>query len=330
MKAYLVRHLTALLCGYILDLAVGDPHGIPHPVAAIGRLISALERKLYPKTGERNPGREQRKGALLCAGVMICTFAVTAAVTVLSYLLHPLAGIAAEAVLTCYILAARSLCEESMKVYRDLEQGDIGKARRDLSMIVGRDTAELNEDAVIRAAVETVAENTSDGVIAPLIYTVAGGPAAGMLYKAVNTMDSMLGYHNERYEYFGKCAALLDDAANFIPSRASALLMIAASAVLSLFSRTFDAGGSYRIWRRDRRNHKSPNAAQTESACAGALGLKLGGDSCYGGVLVRKPCIGDGKRAIEREDIRRANLLMFAAEFLALSGAAGILLFLTV
>ena len=312
LKEYLIYHLASLLCGYILDLLIGDPHGIPHPVAWIGSLIGALEKWLFP--GAREPAKEFRRGLLVCLIVLAVTGILAFAAIAVSYRITPYLGAAVEAVLTCYILAARSLRDESMKVHNDLANSDLIKARYDLSMIVGRDTQDLDQAAVTRAAVETVAENASDGVIAPLLCTAIGGPVLGLLSKAVNTMDSMLGYRNDRYEYFGKAAAKLDDAANFIPSRLSALLLIAAAAFPGKMFRRFNAGNAYRIWKRDRLKHKSPNSAQTESVCAGALGVQLGGPSYYKGILVEKPYIGDAVREIEPEDIRLANRLMFAAE----------------
>lgn len=364
MRSYLTLHLAAFVIGLILDLIIGDPHSIPHPVTAIGSLIAALEKKLYPGAQgwnreeklyyegaersleeqryfegeersskeptdygikERNQRKELRRGVALCVIVMAVTFLLTAVVLFTAYYLHPALGFIAETVMTCYLLAAKSLYTESMKVSGDLKRNDITKARADLSMIVGRDTAALDRSAVCRAAVETVAENTSDGVIAPLLYAALFGPAFGMLYKSVNTMDSMLGYRNDRYEYFGKCAAKLDDVANYIPARLSALFMIAGCALAGMFSEKYNAARAFRVWRRDRRNHKSPNSAQTESVCAGAFGLRLGGDSIYQGHLVRKPYIGDEIRAIEAEDIRRANVLMFAAEIVAAAVVACIL-----
>lgn len=214
--------------------------------------------------------------------------------------------------MTYYLLAARSLRDESMAVCRKLEAGEIEGARYAVSMIVGRDTKPLSEAGIARAAVETVAENASDGVIAPLFYLAIGGPFLGWLYKAVNTMDSMVGYKNDRYLHFGRAAAKLDDLVNLIPSRLAALLLIVSAYLLR-----YDGKNAYRIWRRDRRNHKSPNSAQTESACAGALGLRLAGDAWYFGKLVTKPYIGDEIHPIEPQDIRRVNCLMY--------GAAGIM-----
>ena len=299
---------------------VGDPHGIPHPIVWIGRLIGALDKRLLgeipaeksdPET--RDKAAERRKGVLLVMIVVCLTAVITAAVTYAAYRFSPVAGVIVEAILTCYLLAQTSLRRESMKVYRELKEGTLESARKAVSMIVGRDTAVLDETGVTKAAVETVAENFSDGVIAPMLYAAIGGPVLGLTYKAINTMDSMVGYKNDRYMWFGTAAAKLDDAANYIPSRLSALLLIAASTVSG---RDYDAARAFSIWRRDKANHKSPNAAQTESAAAGALGLQLAGDAQYFGKIVKKPFIGDKIREIEAFDIVRVNRLMSVAAFI--------------
>ena len=327
MRTYILYHMTALAAGVLLDLAVGDPHWFPHPVRLIGSFISLLEKKLFPDAGSgrgRDPALEERRGRLLWLLVFLSVMAVCCAVTVSAYLIHPLAGAAAEAALTCCLLAARSLSDESGKVARILDRGDLQGARDALSMIVGRDTETLTSEEVIKAAVETVAENTSDGVIAPLLYAAIGGPVLGFGYKAVNTMDSMLGYHNVRYEHFGRCAARMDDIFSFVPARISAVLMILSAFLLGLFSKVYSGRHAYRIWKRDRRKHPSPNSAQTESACAGALGLKLGGDHRYGGVLSKKPVIGDERRKPVSEDVARSARLMFVSELLAVLLAGGV------
>ena len=325
MKEYLICHIAALTTGYILDLIVGDPHGIPHPIVWIGRLIGLLEKGLLNKAGDRlDDMQKKRRGTALVIIVMLTTVMLTSAAVFFSYKLDLYFGVFIEAILTCYILAAKSLTKESYKVYDDLKDGDILKAGKDLSMIVGRDTDKLDEDGIIRATVETIAENTSDGVIAPLIYTAVGGPVLGLAYKAVNTMDSMLGYHNDKYEYFGKTAAVTDDVFNFLPSRISALLMILAAFILSVFSKEYDPLNAFRIFKRDRKNHKSPNSAQTESVCAGALGLRLGGASYYGNKLVEKPYIGDEIKKTDIEDIHRAGRLMFTTEAVCLIVTIGV------
>ena len=306
-------HLLSLLAGCGLDLCLGDPHSLPHPVRTVGGLIGRLEkvlRRWFPPS----PSGELAAGVLLAFFVPAITGG-TAAVLLFAAASVPGGWLCfiVEAVLTYYLLAARSLREESMKVYSCLKAGDVEGARTSVSMIVGRDTAILDAEGITKAAVETVAENSSDGVIAPLFYLALGGPVLGWIYKAVNTMDSMVGYRNEKYLYFGRAAARLDDLLNWIPSRLSALLMIGAAWMLRM-----DGKGAWRIWRRDRRKHKSPNSAQTESVCAGALGIRLAGDAWYFGTLCKKEFIGDAKRQIETEDIRRANRLMYAASAEAL------------
>ena len=306
-------HLAAILAGYLLDLCLGDPHSMPHPVRAIGNLIVWLEKYLRPAGKKHATERgERRAGVLFVCLVLLVTGSVAGAILWISRLGGIWIQTVVEAVMTYYLLAARSLRDESMAVCRKLVAGEIEGARYAVSMIVGRDTKPLSEAGIARAAVETVAENASDGVIAPLFYLAIGGPLLGWLYKAVNTMDSMVGYKNDRYLHFGRAAAKLDDLVNLIPSRLAALLLIASAYLLR-----YDGKNAYRIWRRDRRNHKSPNSAQTESACAGALGLRLAGDAWYFGKLVPKPYIGDEIHPIEPQDIRRVNRLMY--------GAAGIM-----
>ena len=301
---------------------VGDPHGIPHPIVWIGKLIARLDSALLGEIpaeksdpAARDKDSEHRKGVQLVLIVTGVTALASAAVMFAAYRLSPIpiAGVAAEAILTCYLLAQTSLRRESMKVYRELKEGTLDSARKAVSMIVGRDTEVLDETGVTKAAVETVAENFSDGVIAPMLYAAIGGPVLGLTYKAINTMDSMVGYRNDRYMWFGKAAAKLDDLVNYIPSRLSALLLIAASDVSGS---DYDASRAIRIWKRDRANHKSPNAAQTESAAAGALGLQLAGDAQYFGKTVKKPFIGDKVREIEAFDIVRVNRLMTSASFI--------------
>lgn len=310
---YLIPALP-LLIGFLLDACIGDPYNFPHPIRLIGRMIAGLERIIRKKCSSLLRG-----GLILVLIVLLVSALIPLALLLLGYRIHLIFGIIAESILICYLLAARNLRDESMKVCHAVENGDIEAARKAVSMIVGRDTAVLDRDGIIRAAVETVAENTSDGVTAPLFYIALGGAAGGFFYKAANTMDSMIGYRNETYEELGKCAARLDDVLNFIPSRLSALLMIAVCPVLRL-----DAKNAFRIWRRDRRKHASPNSAQTESACAGALHLRLAGDAWYFGVLHKKPYIGDDDRPIESADIRRANRLMYGTSVLMLLIAAAV------
>lgn len=299
--------IIPLIMGAVLDLLFGDPRCIPHPVIFIGKLITALEtltRRVFPKSA----------GGEFTAGVVTSIVTITVStmfpLIILSlcrsyslYLYWVLSGI------MCWqCIAAKSLYAESMRVYKSVKSCDLEKSRYDVSMIVGRDTQNLSFEGVEKAAVETVAENTSDGVIAPLIFFALFGGAGAFFYKAVNTLDSMIGYNNDKYRNFGKFAARLDDAANFIPARISALAMILSSGILG-----YDMKGAWKIWRRDRFKHKSPNSAQTESAAAGALGIRLAGDASYFGKTVKKPFIGDDKRSVENEDIRRVNKLMWGA-----------------
>lgn len=312
LPPWYAAHLLALLLGFCLDLLVGDPHWMPHPVRAMGKLISVLEpllRRCFPKT----PKGELAAGVVL----VVLTAGVTTGITILLLWLcarvHLGLAFVAEVTLCWFCLATKSLGDESMKVYRALKEGSLAQARHAVSMIVGRDTDRLDETGVAKAAVETVAENASDGVIAPLLFLALGGSPLGMFYKACNTMDSMVGYQNERYAYFGRAAALWDDVLNFIPARLSGLLMCLAAPVVG--------GGVNRtlgIFFRDRKNHKSPNSAHSEAACAGALGVQLAGPNYYFGSLVEKPTIGDPDRPVEAEDIPRANRLMTATAVLAL------------
>ena len=312
--------LISILIGAGLDCLIGDPHWMPHPVRLMGALISALEKLL--RREEDSAAELRFKGLVVTVFVLSTTIQITWGLLIRLYGLHPAAGVVAESILCCYALAARNLRDSSMEVYEALTaaDGSLPKARRAVSMIVGRDTENLDREGVIRAAVETVAENTADGVIAPLFYLALGGAVGGMAYKAVNTMDSMLGYKNERYQYFGTAAARMDDVVGFIPARLSGLLLVAAAGLTGM-----DMVGAWRIFCRDRYAHKSPNSAQSESAAAGALGVQLAGDAVYGGQVVHKPFIGDPLRKIEAEDIRRANKLMYAASGLGL-GLAAVLL----
>ena len=311
-------HIIAFIAGFVFDLLIGDPHFIPHPVRLIGSLISFLDKRLnsdvrYNSSENEANLTKYKRGVLLSFTVIFATFAVSVIILVAAYSINLYAGVIVEAVMTWQILATKCLRVESMRVYDALRTDGVEAGRRAVSMIVGRDTSVLDEAGVTRAAVETVAENTSDGVIAPMLYTAIGGPVLGFVYKAVNTMDSMLGYKNDKYMYFGRFAARLDDVVNFIPARISAYLMIIAAFI---GGRQFDGKNAYRIFKRDRFNHASPNSAQTESVCAGALRVQLAGDAVYFGKLVKKKYIGDGLREIEYEDIKRANRLMYITAFL--------------
>ena len=316
---------AAVFAGFLLDCLFGDPLGRWHPVALIGRLIPALEGRLRPRFPQ-TPAGERAAGACMALLTVLAAAGAGAALLYAAWRVSPWAYFAVGTFLCWQCLAARCLRDEAVKVVSRLEDGGLAAARRQVGTIVGRDTGSLSEAEVLRAAVETVAENTSDGVVAPLFWMALAGPAGGLFYKAVNTMDSMVGYRNDRYMHFGTAAARLDDAVNYLPARLSALLMIAAAAALP----GFDGRGALRVWRRDRRKHASPNSAQTESACAGALGLRLGGDASYFGVVHHKPTLGDPAREIRRDDVRAAcrlmygttaaALLLYAAVFMAAGG----------
>ncbi|MEA4968916.1 MAG: adenosylcobinamide-phosphate synthase CbiB [Candidatus Pelethousia sp.] len=304
----MLRISTLALClGFLLDILLGDPQGWPHIVRAFGWLIAGLEKVLYPLKNKRLGGT-----LLVLCTLFVCA-GLPAALLAWTWRLSPWTYLALEALLCWQLLAAKSLQTESRKVYDALAKGDLPDARRAVSMIVGRDTATLDEAGVARAAVETIAENAADGVSAPLFYIALGGAALGCFYKAVNTMDSMIGYKNERYLDFGRCAARLDDAMNYIPARLCALLMIFAARLCGL-----DSKSARRVWKRDRRRHASPNSAQTEAVMAGALNLHLGGDAYYFGQLHKKPYIGDDGRPIKPEDILRAHRLLYGTAALLL------------
>lgn len=314
-----MRVLLAALCGFALDLLLGDPAWLTpmHPVVLMGRSIRALEQFLRPRFPQNKKG-ELTAGLLLALLLPLGTLALSRGILLLLNRLFPPLALLLEVLWCWQALAVKNLRDEAMGVYRALTAGTISQARGAVSRIVGRDTAALDRDGVTRAAVETVAENFSDGVAAPLFYMMLGGAPLALCYKAVNTMDSMLGYQNERYLYFGRAAARLDDGANYIPARLAALLLIGAAKLTGQ-----DAAGALRIWRRDRRKHESPNSAQCEAAMAGALGLRLCGPASYGGILHDKPWIGDGRRPIEAEDICRSCRMEYAGSFLALAVFGG-------
>lgn len=317
---------VAAFLGFLLDLWLADPGWMPHPVVLMGKCITRLEevlRSRFPAT----PKGERAAGCVLAVLLPVGTLVLTGAICLLAGRIHPLLGMAVQTFWCWQALAVKGLAEESKNVYRQLAAEDLPGARRAVARIVGRDTQALTEEGVTKAAVETVAENFSDGVVAPLFYMMIGGAPLALCYKAVNTMDSMIGYKNQRYLQFGRAAAKLDDAANYLPSRLAAVFWIAAAGLTGQ-----DVPNAWRIWRRDRRNHASPNSAQTESACAGALGVQLAGPAYYFGEYYDKPTIGDARRPIEPRDILRANRMLFAGAGLALvlglGLRAGILAFL--
>ena len=310
MAELLICQTVAVAIGFVIDFFVGDPHFIPHPVVAIGKLISFLDKKL-------RIGGENKKDILRGAWTVLITAAVSvfipSVILFVMWKIHPIAYLAVSSIMCAQILAARELVRECAAVEKALEKDNIEEARKAVSYVVGRDTEALDKEGICRAAVETIAENGSDGVIAPLFWMFLLGAPGGFFYKAVNTMDSMLGYKNEKYLYFGRAAARTDDVVNFIPSRISALLMIASCSLCRL-----DGKNALRIFRRDRFKHTSPNAAQTESVFAGALNVRLNGPAFYGGILHEKEYLGDDTRPITPSDIRRSGYLMYTASSLML------------
>ena len=304
--------LVALVMGYILDLIFGDPYWMPHPVRFIGNLISILEkviRRFMPKTKRG----EYIGGIILTVMVVSISMVIPLVIILMAKSINTYLALTVETFMCYQILATKSLKVESMKVYDELAKNDLPSARKAVSMIVGRDTKDLTFSGVAKAAVETVAENTSDGIIAPMIFIAIGGAPMGFFYKAINTMDSMVGYKNERYINFGRFAAKLDDVVNYLPARISAYQMI-----LSSFFLRYDYKNAFKIYKRDRYNHASPNSAQTESVCAGALDIQLAGNAYYFGKLYEKPTIGDNIREINYDDIKKANRLLYCTSIISI------------
>ena len=303
--------LLALVLGFILDLIIGDPHGLYHPIRLVGNLIALLEKRMNRK--KDSPNRQMVMGWLMALIVITLSSGIPLLLLLLAYCIHPVCRLILETIMCWQLLATKSLKDESMKVYRKLKKHDLQGSRHAVSMIVGRDTEVLDENGVTKAAVETVAENTSDGVIAPMLYMAIGGAFLGWMYKSINTMDSMVAYKNERYLYFGRIPAYLDDIANYIPARLAGVMMILASFIVRL-----DGAHAFAIFKRDRYNHASPNSAQTEAVMAGALNVQLAGDAWYFGELHKKKTIGDDIRPVEEEDIVRANKLLYGTAVVSL------------
>ncbi len=303
--------LLALVLGFILDLIIGDPHGLYHPIRLVGNLIALLEKRMNRK--KDSPNRQMVMGWLMALIVITLSSGIPLLLLLLAYRIHPVCRLILETIMCWQLLATKSLKDESMKVYRKLKKHDLQGSRHAVSMIVGRDTEVLDESGVTKAAVETVAENTSDGVIAPMLYMAIGGAFLGWMYKSINTMDSMVAYKNERYLYFGRIPAYLDDIANYIPARLAGVMMILASFIVRL-----DGAHAFAIFKRDRYNHASPNSAQTEAVMAGALNVQLAGDAWYFGELHKKKTIGDDIRPVEAEDIVRANKLLYGTAVVSL------------
>ena len=315
-------HLAAIIGGFILDLIFGDPHWLPHPICLIGNLIGFLERNLRPKLAP-NKTALLVGGALMVIIVLVISFVVPMAILLAAAMVSPWLAFALETIMCYQIFATKCLRDESMKVYDALHKQDLADARVKLSWIVGRDTQNLDEEENTKGAVETVAENTADGIIAPMLYMFLGGVPLAFLYKGINTMDSMVGYKNDKFLYFGRCAAKLDDLANLIPARITGLVMIVAAFLLGL-----DGKNAWKVFWRDRYNHLSPNSAMTESVTAGALNIQLGGDHFYFGKLVHKDTIGDDIRPVCPEDIVKTNRLLYMTAVLCLVLFSSVYLYL--
>lgn len=310
--------LCAAVSGFVLDLIFGDPEWLLHPVVVMGRYIAAFERFIRSRL-PATPRGELTGGALLAVSLPVLTLTVTLGVCLLSRRVHWALELAVQTLWCAQALAAKGLATESRCVYCALQGKDLDSARAAVARIVGRDTARLDAEGVAKAAVETVAENFSDGVAAPMLCMFLGGAPLAMVYKSINTMDSMVGYTSAKYLYFGRFPAKLDDAANYLPSRAATLFLIAAAALTGQ-----DAGNAWRIWRRDADKHLSPNAGQTEAACAGALGVQLGGDAWYFGEKHEKAALGDATRRCEPEDIIKTNRMMYCAGVLLCIACAAV------
>jgi adenosylcobinamide-phosphate synthase len=313
-----------ILAAFIVDFIFGDPHWLPHPVRGIGWLVQRGESFL--RNHARSPGAEKNAGIVLVVFVVATTYALTYLTVRLAFVLSPLLGVLVSILIAYTTIAARDLSRAARKVLAGLSSHDLIGARRDLQMIVGRDTEGLGEKEIARAVIETVAENTSDGVIAPIFYLAVGGPPLAMAYKAINTLDSMIGYKNKEYINFGRAAAKMDDVANFLPARIAAGLLCLASNISSLFASAFSRGkstlsGPWKIMVRDGRNHPSPNSGYPEAAMAGALGVRLGGPSAYGGVVSRKPFLGDEGGSLDKKSIEKSLLFMYSASLLAVAAS---------
>lgn len=295
--------------GLVLDFIIGDPNNPFHPVRIIGALGSKLEnitRRVFKNL--------KISGFITWLGVILITFLVNSLIVSIAFSISYILGIIIEGILLYFCISSKGLKVEGLKVIKVLESGDIKGARKQLSYIVGRDTEVLDEEGIIRAVIETVAENTSDGIIAPLLFGALGGAPLAMTYKAVNTCDSMFGYKNDKYIDFGFVSAKMDDLFNYIPARLTGYLVIFAAFILAL-----DYKNSYRIYKRDRYNHTSPNSAHPESAVAGALGIRLGGTNYYFGKIVEKPTIGDKNKVIEISDLYKTNNILLVVTLLGFS-----------
>lgn len=297
---------------FIADLIFGDPASIPHPVVIIGKLISFLDKNLRKVFPDTDRGRFFA-GLAMAKTVMIASLAVSLIISAILLKISPILFGLIQLWWCWQCLAVKSLSSEAKNIYEKLSGGSIEESRLAVARVVGRDTSELTHEEITKATIETIAENFTDGVVAPMMYMSIFGAPLALMYKAVNTMDSMVGYKNEKYLFFGRAAAKIDDFFNYIPARFAAIMWIIASGISG-----YSMKDSYRVWKRDRRKHSSPNSAQTEAACAGALGIQLAGPAYYFGTHYDKQYIGDKKRAVEPEDIRRTDRIMHVGALISL------------
>lgn len=307
--------MIKIVIGYILDMVIGDPQNSYHPIRYIGKLAQSME-KLWRHVFSK---KQKLAGLFSWLSIVIITFLITLGIVVISNIINPILGTVVSGILIYFCISAKGLKVEGLKVINILESGDIVRARKQLSYIVGRDTENLDEEAIVRAVVETVAENMSDGIIAPLIFAGLGGAPLAFLYKAVNTCDSMFGYKNDKYKDFGFVSAKLDDVFNYIPARITAYLIVLASWILRM-----NYKNSFKIYKRDRYNHSSPNSAHPEAAVAGALGIRLGGANYYFGKLVEKPTIGDFISKIKIDHVYKTNNILMLVSFLGMIISVGL------
>ncbi len=311
---------------FVADLIFGDPVSIPHPVVIIGKLISYLEKKLRAIFSSTERG-EFFAGLVMAKSVMLLTLSVSLLISSLLLRISPILFGLVQLWWCWQCLAVKSLSSEGKNIYRSLKSGSLEDSRAAVARVVGRDTSGLKREEIIKAAIETIAENFTDGVVAPMMYMSVFGAPLALMYKAVNTMDSMVGYKNEKYLFFGRVAAKIDDFFNYLPARTAAIIWILSSGMAG-----FSMRDAYGVWKRDRRKHASPNSAQTEAACAGALGIRLAGPACYFGKYYDKQYIGDNKREPEPEDIMRTDRIMRIGALIAsvLFTAARLIIILSV
>jgi adenosylcobinamide-phosphate synthase len=293
-----------VILAILMDLMIGDPRFIPHPVVGMGKIISGLEPRL--RMWGSGVNKERWQGIVLVASLLTIVFAISSLILWISSLLHPIVHLLLSIWLISTTIAVKGLKDAAMQVFQPLVDGNLAEARKNVGYIVGRDTDRLSEQEVTRATVETVAENIVDAVVAPIFYALLGGAPLALLYRAVNTLDSMVGYKNDKYIYFGWASARLDDVLNYIPARIAGVLLW----LIALLDKGLSAGEAWHTVRRDARKHPSPNGGIPEAAVAGALGIQLGGRNSYGGIISERAKMGLPHRPMVAEDIRRTTSIL--------------------